>query len=46
MLEHLAALWLVFVVFTWVFKDDDPAARKARRTAELASASAPEHTAV
>jgi MFS family permease len=46
MLEHLAALWLVFVLFTWVFKRDDPAARKGRGKAELASASAAERTAV
>jgi MFS family permease len=25
MLEHLAALWVLFVVFTWVFAGDDPA---------------------
>jgi MFS family permease len=46
MLEHLAGLWLVFVLFTWVFKNDDPAARKGRAAAELASATAAERTAV
>jgi MFS family permease len=46
MLEHLAGLFLVFVLFTWFFKNDDPAARKGRGAAELASAGSAERTAV
>jgi len=29
MLEHLAALWVAFVVFAWLFAGDDPRARRA-----------------
>ncbi len=36
MLFHLAALWAVFVVFTWVFASDDPA--RARHAARLSHA--------
>lgn len=30
MLEHLAALWAAFVIFAFVFRLDDPAAKRAR----------------
>ncbi len=46
MLEHLAGLFLLFVLFTWAFKNDDPAARKGRAAAELASADSAAGTAV
>ena len=37
MLFHLAALWAAFILFSVVFAADDPAARRAARTAALPS---------
>jgi hypothetical protein len=37
MLYHLAALWAAFVVFTWVFAKDDPAAAELARGADVVS---------
>lgn len=37
MLYHLAALWVVFVVFTLIYASDDPASRSKRLSATSAS---------
>jgi hypothetical protein len=40
MLDHLAALWAIFVVFCVVFRRDDPAASRAKPA--VAGEAAPE----
>ncbi|MFS8068517.1 MAG: MFS transporter, partial [Byssovorax sp.] len=35
MLYHLVGMWSVFIVFTLIFADDDPAAQRRRATAAL-----------